>query len=267
MAVSAPTLAAVRHAASMTPCRRLLLVVPLLLLAGCGGAPEEIGPQGVDGLEVPTPSPDPTDFVRHVDNPYLPLVPGSEWGYRLSGGPAATLLVTVTDDTRVVDGVRTTVVREVERSADGQVLRDTYAWYAQDTDGNVWAFGEDIDAWNRRGFVDRERARGSWEAGVDGAQAGLAMPARPRVGDGYRLEYDEGEAEDQALVVGLDTTRTVAGTTYEGVLVTEETTPLEPGLVERSHYAPGTGLVLAETVSGGEERVELVRARLVASDA
>jgi hypothetical protein len=255
MTVSAPTLAAVRHAASMTPCRRLLLVVPLLLLAGCGGDPVAIGPQGVDGLEVPTPSPDPADFVARIDNPYLPLVPGSEWDYRVSGGRAATLLVTVTDDTRVVAGVRTTVVREVERAADGQLLRDTYAWYAQDADGNVWAFGEDTDA------------RGSWEAGVDGAQAGLAMPATPRVGDGYRLEYDEGEAEDQARVVEVDATRTVSGTTYDGVLVTEGTTQLEPGLVERRYHAPGTGLVLEETVSGGEERVELVRARLVASDA
>ena len=271
MAVSAPTLAAVRHAASMTPCRRLLLVVALLLLAGCGGAPDEIGPQGVDGLEVPTPSPDPADFVRRIDNPYLPLVPGSEWVYEATGeepGDTETITVTVTDQTREVAGVTTTVVHDVVRDADGDVVEDTYDWYAQDRDGNVWYFGEDTTAYDAKGRPDTE---GSWEAGVDGAQAGLVMPATPRVGDGYRQEFSEGEAEDQARVLQLDATRTAGGTTYDGVLVTEDTTPLEPGLVEQKYYAPGTGLVYEETVSGGisggGERVELVQARLVASDA
>lgn len=247
----------------MTPRPRLAAVllavlVPGLLLTACGGAPEEIGPQGVDGLEVPTPSPDPADFVEVVDNPFLPLVAGSEWGYRVTGGRAASLLVTVSDDTREVAGVRTTVVREVERTGRGRVLRDTYAWYAQDADGNVWAFGEDSEG---------PAADASWEAGVDGAEAALAMPATPRVGDGYELEYDEGAAQDRALVVAVGEEREVAGTAYDDVLVTEVTTPLQPDLVERRYHAPGTGLVLVEAISGGGERVELVRARLVASDA
>ena len=247
----------------MTPRRRLApalltVVVAGLLLGGCGGAPEEIGPQGVDGLEVPTPSPDPADFVDVVDNPFLPLVPGSEWGYRVTGGRAASLLVTVTDDAKVVAGVRTTVVREVESTARGRVVRDTYAWYAQDTAGNVWSFGEDTEGFG---------ADASWEAGVDGAEAALAMPATPRVGDGYELEYAEGAAQDRAVVVEVGEEREVAGTAYDDVLVTEVTTPLQPELVERDHHARGTGLVLVEAISGGGERVELVRARLVASDA
>lgn len=247
----------------MTPRRRLApallaVLVSGLLLSGCGGAPEEIGPQGVDGLEIPTPSPDPADFVDVVDNPLLPLVPGSEWGYRVTGGRAASLLVTVTDNVKVVAGVRTTVVREVESTARGRVVRDTYAWYAQDTGGNVWSFGEDTEGVG---------ADASWEAGVDGAQAALAMPATPRVGDGYELEYAEGAAQDRALVVAVGEQREVGGTAYDDVLVTEVTTPLQPDLVERGYHAPGTGLVLVEPISGGGERVELVRARLVASDA
>ena len=229
-----------------------------LLLSGCGGAPEEIGPQGVDGLEVPTPSPDPGDFVDGVDNPWLPLVPGSEWGYRVTGGRAASLLVTVTDNAKVVAGVRTTVVREVASTARGRVVRDTYAWYAQDAEGNVWSFGEDNEGLG---------AEASWEAGVDGAEAALAMPAIPRVGDGYELEYAAGRAEDRALVVAVGEQREVAGRAYDDVLVTEVTTPLQPELVERDYFAAGTGLVLAEAISGGGARVELVRARLVASDA
>ncbi|GAA1478434.1 hypothetical protein GCM10009623_28800 [Nocardioides aestuarii] len=252
----------------MTPRRTLApALLAVLLLGGCGGAPEEIGPTGVDGLEVPTPSPDPADFVDRIDNPWLPLVPGSEWVYESTGdeGERETVTVTVTDETRVVAGVTTTVVHDVVTDARGRVVEDTYDWFAQDTAGNVWYFGEDTTAYEGR--RRRPTTEGSWEAGVDGAEAGLAMPATPRVGDGYRQEYDAGAAEDQARVLAVGETRTVAGTTYDDLVVTEDTTPLEPGLVEVKYYARGTGLVLEETVSGGEERVELVRARLVASDA
>lgn len=237
-------------------------MLALVLLSGCGGDPVPIGPQGVDGLEVPTPSPDAADFVRRVDNPYLPLAAGYEWAYRLDGGRGASALVTVTEGTRTVAGVRTTVVHEVVRSRRDRVVSDTYAWFAQDRAGNVWAFGENTEG---RG------SGGSWEAGVDGAEAALAMPATPRVGDGYQLEHAVGVAEDQARVVAVDERREVAGTTYGDLVVTEVTTPLEPGLVRRRYHAPGTGLVHEETIStgisGGGERVELVRSRLVASDA
>lgn len=239
----------------LRPALPALLTVPVLLLAGCGGA-VEIDASGVDGLAVPTPSPDPRDFVRRIDNPLLPLRPGTVWVYEATGdaGPE-TITVTVTDQTREVAGVTTTVVEEVVTGADGEVVEETDDWFAQDRDGNVWSFGEDTTAYDRRGRPDTE---GSWEAGVDGAQAGLAMPATPRVGDGYRQELSAGVAEDQAEVLSLQETRQVDGVPYEDLLMTEETTPLEPGLVERSYYARGTGLVLAETVSGGDEVVELV---------
>ena len=99
---------------------------------------------------------------------------------------------------------------------------------------------------------------GSWEAGVDGARAGLAMPASPRVGDGYQQEYDEGEAEDRAEVLSLDGSVVVTFGTFDGVLQTEDTTPLEPAVVERKYYARGVGLVFEETVAGGTDRAELV---------
>jgi hypothetical protein len=245
----------------MAPSRRLRPLLPgagvLLcgLLAACGGAPVEVDPGGVDGLVVPTPSPDPADFVAGIDNPYLPLRPGSEWVYEVTGEEPGTITVTVTDETRVVAGVTATVVRDVVTDADGDVVEDTYDWFAQDRDGNVWYLGEDTTAYDRRGRPDTE---GSWEAGVDGARAGLAMPATPRLGDGYRQEYDPGEAEDRATVLALDEVRQVGGVLYDDLVVTEDTTPLEPGLVERKYYAPGTGLVYEETTSGGEEQVELV---------
>ena len=152
-------------------------------------------------LEIPTPSPDPGDFVERIDNPWLPLLPGAEWVYESTEGE--TITVTVTDRTREVAGVTTTVVRDVVTDEDGEVVEETDDWFAQDRAGNVWYFGEDTVEY---GGPDRRRpdTSGSWEAGVDGAEAGIAMLARPRRGDGYEQEHAEGEAEDRATVLELD---------------------------------------------------------------
>ncbi len=241
----------------MAPYRRRapVLVVAAFALAGCAAAPDTVDPSGVDGLEIPTPTPDPADFVGAIDNPYLPLQPGNEWVYEVTGDDPETVTVTVTDETREVGGVTTTVVRDVVTGADGEVVEETWDWFAQDTEGNVWYFGEDTTEYDERGRPD---SAGSWEAGVDGAQAGLAMPATPRLGDGYQQEYYPGEAEDQAEVLSLEESLDLETGSYEQLLVTEDTTPLEPALVERKYYARGTGLVYEETIAGGTEQVELV---------
>ncbi len=228
----------------MPPWRRLApqLAVVALLLTGCAAGPGTVDPSGVDGLEIPTPAPDPGDFQAAIDNPYLPLRPGTQWVYEATGEQSATVTVSVTDETREVAGVTTIVVRDVVTGADGEVIEEAAEWYAQDRAGNVWLFGED----------------GSWEAGIDGAQAGLAMPATPRVGDGYQHEFAPGTAEDRARVLALDEQRETEAGSFEDLLVVEQTTPLEPGLVERVYYASGTGLVLREPVSGGTDQLELV---------
>ncbi len=231
-----------------------LALVAALALAGCGSAPGTTDPGGVDGLVIPTPTPDPADFVARVDNPYLPLVPGTTWTYEATGGDVAeTITVTVTDQTRVVAGVTTTVVHDEVVDADGTLVEDTYDWYAQDRAGNVWYFGEDTTSYDG----DEISTEGSWEAGVNGAQAGVVMLARPRVGDGYQQEYDPGNAEDRAEVLSIDDQVVVGDTTYDDVVATVETTPLEPDLAEKKYYAPGIGAVLEETLTGGTERVVL----------
>jgi hypothetical protein len=226
-----------------------------LLVGGCGSAPSKSPPTGVDGLRIPTPSADPDDFVEGIDNPYLPLTPGSRWVYESGRVDPETVTVTVTGDTREIQGVTTTVVHDVVRDSDGRVVEDTFDWFAQDTAGNVWYFGEDTTEYDDRGRPDDS---GSWEAGVDGARAGVVMPAEPRIGDGYRQESSPGRAEDRGEVLSVDESVNVGFGSFTDVLQTEETTPLEPGLVERKYYAPGVGLVLEETVLGGSERVELV---------
>jgi len=238
-----------------------VLAVGMLLawpLAGCGSAPGTSDPQGVDELTIPTPSPDPGDFVAGIDNPWLPLTPGSTWTYEATSSEGdETITVTVTDETRIVAGVTTTVVRDVVTDADGQVVEDTDDWFAQDTAGNVWYFGEATTAYD-----DGEAStEGSWEAGVDGARAGIAMLATPRVGDGYRMEFREGVAEDQGEVLAIAGEVTLDAESFDGVLKTTDTTPLEPGLVEVKYYAPGIGLVLEETVTGGDDQAVLAAHR------
>jgi len=231
-------------------------VAVVLLLAGCGsaGAPGTTDPAGVDGLEIPTPSPDPGDFAERIDNPYLPLAPGSVWTYEETGSEGTlTITVTVTDQTREVAGVQTTVVHDEVRDAAGELVEDTFDWYAQDTAGNVWYFGEDTTEYDG----DQTSTEGSWQAGVDGAMAGVVMLAAPRVGDGYQQEFLPGVAEDQAEVLEIDGTVDLDLESYDTVVVTADTTPLEPELEEHKFYAPDIGLVAEETVRGGDERVVL----------
>jgi hypothetical protein len=186
-----------------------------LLVAGCGSAPQKSPPTGVDGLRIPTPSADPDDFVEGIDNPFLPLEPGYRWVYESAGVDPETVTVTVTEDTKVVQGVTTTVVHDVVRDAEGTLVEDTFDWFAQDTAGNVWYFGEDTTEYDDRGRADDS---GSWEAGVDGAQAGVAMLAAPRVGDGYQQESYPGEAEDRAEVLSLEESVNVAFGSFTDVL-------------------------------------------------
>jgi len=231
------------------------ILVASLVLTACGAEPPSIDPTGVDELTIPTPSPDPDDFVDEITNPYLPLSPGSTWTYTATTEDGTeTITVTVLDTTRMIQGIEATVVHDVVRDEDGDVLEDTLDWFAQDRRGNVWYLGEDTTEYDGA----KVSTEGSWEAGVDGAEAGLAMPAEPRVGDGYRQEYYPGVAEDRAVVIDLDTPLTLAHAVFDDLLEIEESTALEPDVVERKYYARGTGLVAERTVEGGDEVVELV---------
>jgi hypothetical protein len=192
-----------------------------------------------------------------VNNPYFPLEPGAQWVYegRTEDGLERTV-VEVTNQTREVMGVTCLVVRDTV-TLDGEVIEDTYDWFAQDADGAIWYFGEESSEYEDGEVVSTE---GSWESGVDGAQPGIVMPAEPEVGDAYRQEYYPGEAEDQAEVLSVTEAVTVPVGSYDDVLMTEEINPLEPDVVERKYYAKGIGPIMTVQVKGGSEREELVRA-------
>ncbi|MGH9138372.1 MAG: hypothetical protein ACRD0G_15225 [Acidimicrobiales bacterium] len=237
--------------------RRLLALCLLLGLVACGddaGTADAVIDPG-DGGDY-QPDLDPADFVETVDNPFLPLLPGARWVYEgESDGEIERIEVVVTDERRQVMGISAVVVRDTV-TVDGEIQEDTFDWFAQDRDGNVWYLGEDSTE-----FEDGEPAstEGSWEAGVDGALPGIVMPADPQVGDAYRQEYDVGEAEDLGEVVQLGVSESVPFGDLDDLLVTREWNPLEPDVVEEKYYARGIGLVLEVVTEGGEGRVELVQ--------
>lgn len=233
----------------------LLVLLPLLALPlACDGGDDEpstggtaAGPTLPQGDE-PFPL-EADDFVARIDNRYWPMAPGSRWVYREvdEEGTELEVEVTVTDETKHVAGIEATVVHDVV-TEDGELVEDTYDWYAQDRFGNVWYLGEDTEELEDGEVVS---TAGSWEAGVDGALAGVIMPAEPAVGLSYRQEHYAGEAEDRAEVIEVDAKAEVPFGSYGDVVVTEDTTPLEPSVREHKYYAPGVGPVLTVDVAGG----------------
>jgi hypothetical protein len=184
------------------------------------------------------------NFVDMVDNPYFPLLAGSRWVYEgTSDGEAEQVEVVVTGERRVILGISATVVRDTV-SIGGEVVEDTYDWYAQDREGNVWYLGEASQDIENGQVVS---TAGSWEAGVDGAYPGIVMKAAPEVGDVYRQEFYPGEAEDLAEVLEVEQDR----------LVTREWNPLDPEPIEEKTYERGVGLVGEEKVRGGEGSMKL----------
>ena len=204
---------------------------------------------------------DPANFTTRIDNPYFPLTPdgkpGSRWVYGgKEGGEDVRVVVTVTSDEKEVEGIPAVVVEDVVTGGGG-LIEKTFDWYAQDSAGNVWYLGEDTKEYEGGEVVS---TTGSWESGVDGAEAGIIMPAQPHVGLAYRQEYYEGKAEDDARVVAVDESAQVPFGSFDGVVKTRDTTPLEPNLVEFKFYAKDVGQVLKEGASGAG-REELVSFR------
>jgi hypothetical protein len=212
--------------------------------------------QPVRAIAAYAPRIDPADFSTTVDNPFFPLVPGTRWVYNGAGdaGEVEQKVVEVTRQTRKVMGVTTVVVRDTVTSND-ELVEDTFDWYAQHKDGSVWYFGEDTTEYEHGKPVGH---KGAWEGGVNRAQPGITMKGAPALGQRYRQEYRKGHAEDEAEVVTLDAHVAVSFGAFTGVLITKDTTPLEPATAERKSYAPGVGTIREETIAGGSSQLQLV---------
>jgi hypothetical protein len=200
---------------------------------------------------------DPSNFVRHVTNPYFPLKPGTVWVYRgIKDGQVQIDRVTATHQTRKIEGVTATAVHDVATHGK-HVLEATTDWYAQDKQGNVWYFGENTKAYEN-GKVDTS---GSWLAGRNNARPGIIMEADPKVATAYRQEYYKGQAEDQAWVVQRGGHVRVPYGVVRHILFTLEWSRLEPNVIDRKDYAPGIGIVKEISASGPHETAFLVRVR------
>jgi hypothetical protein len=207
-------------------------------------------------VESAAPSIDPSTFVATIDNAWFPLIPGTTWTYTgTKDGDKAVDRVTVTRETKVVAGVTCVVVHD-ELTLGGDLAETTDDWYAQDTAGNVWYFGEATQELDGGKVVSTE---GSWEAGVDAAQPGIFMPADPQVGLSGVQEFYPGHAEDRFVVLLTEAEVKVPAGSYTGVLVTAEWTLLEPDVLSQKAYAKGIGEIREADVAGGDEKLELTK--------
>jgi hypothetical protein len=177
-----------------------------------------------------------SDLRPEGNNPYFPLLPGLVCRYRDGD---ATLVITVTDQTRVVDGVTTRVVEEREEEK-GKPVETSYNFFAaHPATRDVYYFGEEVDVFTN-GKVSGHP--GVWQSGVHGGRFGLIMPGSSRAGDKYYQEIAAGVALDRAEIVSVDETVTTPAGTYTHCLHTRESSPLEHGSSDK-WYAPGIGLV------------------------
>jgi hypothetical protein len=199
----------------------------------------------------------PPEFAPSVTNPLFPLVPGTTYTYEgETEDGTETNTVEVLPATRVIMGVVATVVHDLVY-LEGDLIEETWDWYAQDNDGNVWYLGEDSREIENGQVVGTD---GSWEWGVDEALPGIIMWGDPSAhsGEEYRQEYYKGEAEDWGIVVSLNESVTVPYGSFTGCLKTEEWSDLEKNLREAKYHCPTVGTVKEMVIKGGNEVVELI---------
>jgi hypothetical protein len=235
----------------------LVVLSAAFAVAACGADDDGKGngtgdlPQGSEPVDL-----DPADFTTRIDNPYRPMAPGSRRIYRATDtdGTVQRVEVRVTSRTkRIANGVEARVVRDTV-TEDGQLIEVEHDWYAQDSAGNVWYFGEDV-----KEYEDGEvKATSTWQAGVDGAQPGVVMPAKPEAGLAYRQTHYPGKEEDRGEVLSTNERAEAPAGYFRGVVAIKESSPLDPKILEYKLFARGVGLVRAFDVSGGSGHEELL---------
>ena len=201
------------------------------------------------------PRADEPTFVKTVSNAWFPLKSGTTFIYAgRKDGEQGRDVVTVTKRTKRIRGVECRAVDD-RLYVSGHLAERTTDWYAQDARGNVWYFGEATAELDENGHVTSRE--GTWRAGVDGARAGIFMPAHPKAGASFRQEFYKGHAEDHFTVLSLSTSVAVPYTASAHALLTKEWTPLEPDTLDHKLYIRGIGLAKEETIKGGDELWEL----------
>lgn len=207
-----------------------------------------------------------------VDNPWHPLVPGTQYVYegrsnRGLGPLPHRVIFTVTGLTKRIDGVDTMLLydRDIDRDRPSEA---EITFFAQDDDANVWNFGEYPEEYAEDGSFDG--APSSWLSGTTDAHAGILMRGDPQPGTS---SYKQGSVPsigfgDTARVLGYRKRECVPVGCYDHVLVVDETNPLTPGDGHQlKYYAGGVGNISVAPGSGGKERevLELVKVQKLRS--
>jgi hypothetical protein len=244
-------------------------VLLVLLASACGSDSPR---QGVAAATAATKVATEKDFDRHrfsnpttIDNPWFPLKPGTQFVYE--GSAIADdrtihrrVVFTVTDLTKMVNGVRTLVAWDRDYN-NGQLVEPELVFFAQDNDGNVWTLGQYPEE-----YEDGElAATPAWIAGLEGARAGIVMRAEPRTGTS---DYSQGwgpkvEYADRAKVHKMGQETCVTFGCYQNVLITDEWDAADPAARQRKYYAHGVGNIRVGWAGRDEEQEVLSLVNLV----
>lgn len=219
------------------------LVAVVALAAGASAHAVSVGKKA--------PAPKASHFGHNsslITNPWFPLARGSVYVYDgQKDGKQARDVMTVTRKTKTIAGIRAAAVAD-RLFLNGQLAERTTDWYAQDKRGTVWYLGEKTAELDVNGRVTS--TEGSFLNGRDGARGGIFMPAHPQVGQAFQQESFKGQAEDRFRILSLATSISTPAVSSQNAMLTEETTPLEPGVVDHKYYVQGIGTVKEQQVAG-----------------
>jgi hypothetical protein len=233
----------------MTSMRRRTIGVAATLVLAVAVAVGASAPGASASKRLPTPK---ASHFRHnsnlITNPWFPLARGSVYVYEgQKDGKSARDVMTVTRKVKTITGIRAAVVND-RLFLNGQLAERTTDWYAQDKHDTVWYLGEKTAELNAKGKVTS--TEGSFLNGRDGAKGGIFMPAHPAVGQSFQQEVFKGEAEDRFRILDLAASVTTPAVSSKSAMLTEETTPLEPKVVDNKYYVQGIGTVKEQQVAG-----------------
>ena len=216
------------------------VILLILVISACGSKPAEKQWEDFDPAHLDNPT--------KIDNKWFPLKPGTRLifeGHTVEEGNPIPHRVefTVTDLTKVIGGVRSVVVWELDYSS-GKLEEAELALFAQDNDGTVWHLGQYPEVYDENGKVIETP---SWIHGIEDARAGITMKANPQLG---APSYSQGwgpavDWTDRAQVEQMGQQTCVPLQCFEDVLVIAETSQSEvkQNAFQLKYYAAGVGTV------------------------
>ena len=242
----------------------VVVVFALLLIATACGSAKSTG-------DHENFNPDTFKNSTNIDNKWLPLKPGMQYVYDgitnddEGNQVSRHLVVTVTDLTKVINGVNTVVSWDRDYN-DGSLVEAELAFYAQDDSGTIWRMGEHPEEYKDGKFIGAP----TWFSGVGDSIAGIEMQGAPQTG---QPSYSQGwspavDFTDRGQIYQMDQKVCVPADCYEGVLIVDETSKAEPDAHQLKYFAPGVGNIKVGWKGEDEtkEKLELTEVKQLSAD-